>query len=76
MSDRSYKVEIIRPVNIYEEPNPSAESTPTGILLPREKLRVLRVQFDAVNMNVKVQRKNGDTGWMIFNYESAEMNDY
>ncbi|UYL10594.1 hypothetical protein B9G69_008400 [Bdellovibrio sp. SKB1291214] len=74
--DRTNRVEIIRAVDLFEEPNPSPSATPIGILVPREKLKVLRVQFGDVHMSVKIQRKNGDVGWIVYNQESAEMNDY
>jgi hypothetical protein len=76
IEDRSNRIEIILPVNLYEEAELTPSATPIGILAPREKLKVLRIKFGDKYMHVKVQRKNGDVGWMIYTYESADMNNY
>ena len=70
-NDRTHKVEIKKTTSLFAENQPYLTNLAiVGILVPGQKLDVLRIRYEKDSMRVKVRDSGGKVGWI---YETSKI---
>ncbi len=75
-SDQSKSIKVLRSTPLYSEPETMSGTPSIGVVDPGEKLRVRRIRYGKNFMNVKVEKENGITGWIIFQSDHVELGEH
>lgn len=66
-SDRTTKIKIIREIEVYSEPEAISGTPMIGSLKSGDPVKVLRIEYGKQFRNIKVQKEDGFSGWIIDN---------